>query len=38
MLVNCAILILAAATFFRHHQEVNDLRQAYILLQPRCSE
>jgi len=34
MLVNCAILILAAATFFRHHQEVNDLRQAYLLLTP----
>jgi len=34
MFVNCAILILAAATFFRHHQEVNDLRQAYLLLTP----
>src|SRR3984885_8409473 len=34
MLVNCAILILAAATFFRHHQEVSDLRQAYVLLTP----
>jgi manganese transport protein len=34
MLVNCAILILAAATFFLHHQEVTDLRQAYILLKP----
>ncbi len=34
MLVNCAILILAAATFFRHHQEVTDLRQAYQLLTP----
>jgi len=34
MLVNCAILILAAATFFRHHQEVNDLGQAYLMLVP----
>ena len=34
MLVNCGILILAAATFFRHHQEVTDLRQAYQLLTP----
>ncbi len=34
MLVNCAILILAAATFFRHHQDVIDLRQAYLLLTP----
>jgi manganese transport protein len=34
MLVNCAILIVAAATFFRHHQEVSDLRQAYVLLTP----
>jgi len=34
MLVNCAILILAGATFFRHHQEVTDLRQAYQLLTP----
>ena len=34
MFVNCAILILAAATFFRHHQEVTDLQQAYLLLTP----
>jgi manganese transport protein len=34
MLVNCAILILAAASFYRHHQEVTDLRQAYQLLTP----
>ena len=34
MLVNCAILIVAGATFFRHHQEVSDLRQAYVLLTP----
>jgi manganese transport protein len=34
MFVNCAILILAAATFYRHHQEVTDLRQAYQLLTP----
>jgi manganese transport protein len=34
MLVNCAILILAGATFFPHHQEVTDLRQAYLLLTP----
>jgi manganese transport protein len=34
MLVNCAILILAAATFFPRHQEITDLRQAYQLLTP----
>lgn len=34
MFVNCAILIVAAATFYRHHQEVTDLRQAYQLLTP----
>jgi manganese transport protein len=34
MLVNCAILVLAAATFFRQHQDVTDLRQAYQLLTP----
>ena len=34
MLVNCAILILAVATFFRHHQQVTDLRDAYLLLTP----
>lgn len=34
MFVNCGILVLAAATFYRHHQEVTDLRQAYLLLTP----
>ena len=34
MLVNCAILIVAAATFFRHHQAVAELQQAYLLLTP----
>ncbi|HVV43820.1 MAG TPA: Nramp family divalent metal transporter, partial [Bryobacteraceae bacterium] len=34
MFINCAILILAAAVFYRVHQEVTEIQQAYLLLAP----
>ncbi|HWF08887.1 MAG TPA: Nramp family divalent metal transporter [Bryobacteraceae bacterium] len=34
MLVNCAILILAAAVFYRAHTEVTEIQQAFLLLVP----
>jgi manganese transport protein len=34
MFVNCAILILAAAVFYRVHKEVTEIQQAYLLLAP----
>ena len=34
MFINGAILILAAATFFRAHQDVTEIQQAYLLLAP----
>jgi len=34
MFVNAAILILAAAVFFRTHQDVTEIQQAYLLLAP----
>ena len=34
MFVNCAILILAAAVFYRAHQPVEEIQQAFMLLTP----
>ena len=34
MFINGAILILAAATFFKAHKDVTEIQQAYILLAP----
>jgi manganese transport protein len=34
MLINCAILILAAAVFFKAHKDVSEVQQAYLLLAP----
>jgi manganese transport protein len=34
MFINCAILILAAAVFYRAHKEVEEVQQAYLLLAP----
>jgi manganese transport protein len=34
MFVNAAILILAGAVFFAHHQDVTEISQAYLLLAP----
>jgi manganese transport protein len=34
MFINGAILILAAATFYRAHQDVTEIQQAYLLLAP----
>jgi manganese transport protein len=34
MFINGAILVLAAATFFRAHQDVTEIQQAYLLLAP----
>ena len=34
MFVNAAILILAAAVFFRAHSDVTEIQQAYLLLAP----
>ncbi|HEX4276350.1 MAG TPA: Nramp family divalent metal transporter [Bryobacteraceae bacterium] len=34
MLINCAILILAAAVFYRAHTEVTEIQQAFLLLAP----
>ncbi len=34
MFINCAILILAAAVFYRAHKEVDEIQQAYLLLAP----
>ncbi|MGA2715962.1 MAG: Nramp family divalent metal transporter [Bryobacteraceae bacterium] len=34
MLINCAILILAAAVFYRAGKEVTQIQQAYLLLAP----
>ncbi len=34
MFINCAILILAAAVFYRLHKEVTEIQQAYLLLAP----
>ncbi len=34
MFINCAILILAAAVFYRAHKEVTDIGQAFLLLAP----
>jgi manganese transport protein len=34
MFINCAILILAAAVFYRVHQEVTEIQQAFLLLAP----
>ena len=34
MFINCAILILAAAVFYRVHQQVDEIQQAYLLLAP----
>ena len=34
MFVNAAILILAGAVFFVHHQDVTEISQAYLLLAP----
>jgi manganese transport protein len=34
MFINCAILILAAAVFYRVHKEVSEIQQAYLLLAP----
>jgi manganese transport protein len=34
LIVNAAILILAAAVFFKHHTEVAEIEQAYQLLAP----
>ncbi len=34
MFVNAAILILAAAVFFRAHRDVTEIQQAYLLLAP----
>ena len=37
MFVNGAILILAGAVFFVHHQDVTEISQAYLLLTPILS-
>ena len=34
LFINGAILILAAATFYRAHQDVTEIQQAYVLLAP----
>jgi len=34
MFINAAILILAAAVFYRYHQDVTEIQQAYLLLAP----
>ena len=34
MLVNCAILVLAASVFFTRHQVVTEIQQAHLLLAP----
>jgi manganese transport protein len=34
MFINAAILILAGAVFFVHHQDVTEISQAYLLLAP----
>jgi manganese transport protein len=34
MFINCAILILAAAVFYRAHQRVEEIQQAFLLLTP----
>ncbi len=34
MFINCAILILAAAVFYRAHKEVTEVQQAFLLLAP----
>ena len=34
MFINGAILILAAATFYRIHKDVTEIQQAYVLLTP----
>ncbi len=34
MFINCSILILAAAVFYRVHQEVSEVQQAFLLLAP----
>ncbi len=34
MLINCAILILAAAVFFKAGKDVSEVQQAYLLLAP----
>jgi manganese transport protein len=34
MFINGAILILAAATFYKAHQDVTEIQQAYVLLSP----
>ena len=37
MFVNCAILVLAAAVFFKHHVVVTEIQQAHELLVPLLS-
>jgi len=37
MFVNAAILVLAGAVFFVHHQDVTEISQAYLLLTPLLS-
>jgi len=34
MFINCAILILAAAVFYRAHKQVDEIQQAFLLLTP----
>jgi manganese transport protein len=34
MFINCAILILAAAVFYRAHTQVTEIQQAFLLLAP----
>src|SRR5690348_5540983 len=34
MFVNCAILVMSAAVFFRHHVVVTEIQQAHVLLAP----
>jgi len=34
MFINCAILILAAAVFYRNHKPVDEIQQAFLLLTP----
>ena len=34
MFVNCAILVMSAAVFFRHHIVVTEIQQAHVLLAP----
>jgi manganese transport protein len=34
MFVNCAILVMSAAVFFKHHIVVNQIEQAHMLLAP----